>query len=194
MDKKERVLTDQLLRGNEKAYKELYATYYAALCYHARRVLSNKYLAEEAVQTVFYKLWENRKKIQINTSLHSYLYRSVYNTSLNILKREVRIGKYHTNLKEVEEHFSVSADDGFSIQLAAEYEKKITEAIQSLPPQCRQIFELSRLEGKKHKEIAEELGITQNTVQKQISIALKKMRELLKPYIIVFYVLFSKRR
>ena len=194
MNKTEQIFINQLLSGNENAYKQLYAKYFVALCYHANKILNNSFLAEEAVQTVFLKLWENRKKIKINTSLNSYLYRSVYNTSLNILKSESRIGKNQKQLTEIEEYLKVSQDDGYSIHLAVEYEERINEAIASLPPQCRQIFELSRLEGKKHKEIAIELGITQNTVQKQISIALKKMREMLRGYMLILYALIVQKK
>lgn len=192
MDSKDAYFIKQLTKGDEKAYKQLYSRYYAALCYHAVRILEDNYLAEEAVQTVLYKLWEKRKNLQINTSLHAYLYRSVVNTSLNILKREKRLNRGRFNLAEIEEYYFISEDNGYSVYAATEFEDKIIKAIETLPGQCRKIFELSRFENKPHKEIAEELGITQNTVQKQISIALQKIRDSLKGYIIVLYMFFSQ--
>lgn len=193
MDNKDRFFIGRLKNGDEDAYKFLYDRYYSGLCYHANRILKDDFLAEEAVQSVLFGIWEKRKKLQINSSLHAYLYRSVINTSLNILKREKRISDKQMNLAEVEEYYSLSNDNGYSIYLATECDEKIKKAIEELPEKCRHIFELSRLEGKQHKQIAEELGVTQNTVQKQISIALKKISNSLKDYISVLYMHFYVR-
>jgi RNA polymerase sigma-70 factor, ECF subfamily len=79
-------------------------------------------------------------------------------------------------LQDALSYLQISQEDGSSILIAAELEKSLEDALGSLPPKCREIFLLHRQEGKKHSEIAEELGISKNTVQRQISIALEKLR------------------
>ncbi|RLD76614.1 MAG: RNA polymerase sigma-70 factor [Bacteroidetes bacterium] len=175
--------------GDKEALELIYKKYYTGLYYHAKKIVGNKTVAKDIVQDNFLKFWESRTSITINTSLSSYLYKSVYNTSLNHLKHSQVIEKHLNHQKEqiemAKSYFSITKEHGQSILIAKECSQQIDKAIQNLPEKCRAIFKLSRFEGLKNKEIAAELKISINTVQTQISIALKSLRldlcEYLKP-------------
>ena len=175
--------------GDKAALELIYKKYYTGLYYHAKKIVGNKTVAKDIVQDNFLKIWESRTSITINTSLSSYLYKSVYNTSLNYLKHSQVIEKHLNHQKEqiemAKSYSSITKEHGQSILIAKECSQQIDEAIQNLPEKCRAIFKLSRFEGLKNKEIAAELKISINTVQTQISIALQSLRldlcEYLKP-------------
>lgn len=189
-----------LSKGNPEAFRALFDEYFGPLCIFAMRFTRNKSSAEEVVHETFVKLWEQRNYISINESLSGYLYKSVQNNALNFLKKE-RIKNKHNELyaeklKQAEEYFTVTQEHGLSIVLAKELESKILEAIDALPDQCKEIFKLSRFAGLKNQQIAEKKQITLNTVQKQISIALEKLRKNLDFYLpkaiqgLIFFQIF----
>ncbi|MCY1721848.1 RNA polymerase sigma-70 factor [Prolixibacteraceae bacterium Z1-6] len=183
-------LIDGIKKGNENAYRDLYSKYYISLCYHAQKIVSDKDQAEEIVQLTFLKLWENRKKITITSSVHAYLYKAVLNSSLNFIKsKSARLDKRNVQLDNLNDYMAISQDNGYSIYIATELSSKIEDAINELPEKCRQIFEISRFEGKSYDEIASYLGISKNTVQKQISIALQKLKQSLKDYVLVLFTI-----
>jgi RNA polymerase sigma-70 factor, ECF subfamily len=169
--------------GNSNTFRILYEKFYPALCLLARRYIISDDIAEEIVQETFMKIWESRRKLEIKGSLHAYLYTCVRNNSLNYLKHLLVERKYSADrLKQLQvalNYLQISQEDGSSLLIAGEMEKSLNDALESLPPKCREIFLLHRQEGKKHSEIAKELGISQNTVQRQISIALEKLRDKL---------------
>ena len=166
--------------GNEAALELIYKKYYAGLYYHAKKIVHIETVAKDIVQDSFLKIWENRSKISIQTSLSSYLYHTVYNNSLNYLKHQ-QIKNDHLNsikerIEKAESAFAISSDHGQSILIAKELNGQINGAINNLPEKCREIFKLSRFDNLKNHEIADRLNVSINTVQKQISIALKKLR------------------
>ena len=196
MTQLEKNIFDNLRMGDEKAFEYVFKTYYARLFNYAKNILRDNLEAEEVVEEAFIKIWENRAKINIDTSLKSYLYRSVYNLCLNQIK--------HTNVQNRYEvyftHHILSDEQGQftsnefpqSRILEKELEDQIEQAIQSLPEHCRKIFLMSRYQELKNEEIAEKLGISINTVRTQISRALAKLRELLKEYLpLILLALFT---
>lgn len=176
-------------------FQQLYAHYYLALCVYARRFTRSKEIAEEVVQEVFLKLWEHQRQLTISDSLKGYLYTAVRNQCLDHLKHLQVVHKfdeyYSHLLKEAEDLYIFSQESGDAIMIANELEKSVTEAIDSLPEQCRKIFMMSRFDGLKHQVIADNLGVTINTVQRQISIALEKLRVALKKYFTLFLLLLK---
>jgi RNA polymerase sigma-70 factor (ECF subfamily) len=180
-------LKNKIITGDTSAIKWLYQEYYVGLCTYANRFLKSKDASEEIVQQTLFKLWEKRESLQINESFIGYLFKSVRNHCLNHLKHQQIVNRYNESLlqsfKETEEILLVSQENGLSIFIASELEEKITMAIENLPEQCKIIFKLSRYEGLKHQEIAEKQGVTLNTVQKQISIALGKLKNELNEYL-----------
>ncbi len=170
----------------EKEYKGLFELYYVPLCYHARKYSLDQYESEEVVQQVFLKLWETRADLSIEKSARAYLYQSVKNQSINYLKQKSTSAKnkegYLVSLDKAMAFSEITEEDGISALLARELEQQIIVAIEQLPDKCREIFLLSRKEYLPMKDIAEKLNISVNTVQKQISIAIYKIKDLLRCY------------
>ncbi len=184
---RERKIKSSIRKGDKTAFRQVYRKYYPGLCVIAHRYVRDPGIAEEIVQDAFMKLWEGRKKIEINGELHNYLYSAVRNGSVNYIRRLLIERKYSESrtgqIRDTLNSLNISQEDGSSILIANELEKKITEAVASLPDKCREIFLLKRNEGLKYSQIAEKLKISPNTVQRQISIALEKLREELAPYL-----------
>lgn len=165
---------DQIVKGiregNEIHFKYVFDTYFESLCHYAYTKLRDVDEAEDAVQGVFLKVWEIRESLHITQSIRSYLFRAVHNHCINYLEhQEVKLK--HLNYK------AFDADEGQHPEVfPAELEENIRQAIDQLPPQCGTIFKMSRYEELKYAEIAKRLGISVNTVENQVSKALKILR------------------
>lgn len=187
-------LLARLNKGELTAFQELYLQYYVPLCIYAKQYTKIKEIAEEIVQDVFLNIWEQKGKLKITVSFKAYLYTAIRNQCLNHLKHlQVVQGysEYYTQLlKDAQDYFILSQETGDSIMIANELEKSLMETIDSLPDNCRKIFLMSRFEGLKHQDIADNLGVTLHTVHKQISIALDKLRTALKIYLVTFPFVF----
>ena len=180
-------LKDKIRVGDHSAIRWLYQQYYASLCTYANRFIRSESISEEIVQQSFFKFWERRDSLQIEETVIGYFYRTVKNNCLNHIKHQQIVNRYNEKylqtLHETEGALNISQEHGLSVYIANELEDKITTAIENLPEQCRDIFKLSRFDGLKHQEIAKMKGVTLNTVQKQISIALGKLRIELSAYL-----------
>jgi RNA polymerase sigma-70 factor, ECF subfamily len=173
--------------GDKDAFRLLYEKFYSGLCVLAQRYTGSPDVAEEIVQDAFMRIWESRDERIIRGSLHSYLYASVRNGSLNYLKHRLIERKYsderQKHLERTINLLLISQENGSSILIAEEMDKTLHAALESLPPKCREIFLLHREKGFSYAEVAGVLGLSKNTVQRQVSIALEKLREKLLPHI-----------
>lgn len=163
-------------------FSEMYLTYYPKLVRFAKEFVMLEEDAENITQDVFADLWERRDSMSEIENVNAYLFRLVKNRSLDYLKRKISEQKYvestQTNF-EIELSLKLQSLDRFDacyFSEGNETEILIRAAINSLPKRCRDIFLMSRLEGLKYKEISERLGISINTVECQMGIALKKLR------------------
>jgi len=185
----ERQIIDSINNGELGVFHYLYREYYPALCIYANRFTRNKEISEDIVQDVFINLWEQCGHLEIKDSVKSFLFISVRNGCLNHLKHLQVVNKfneYYTNLlNEAQELYNFSQETGDSILIANELEEKLQEEIDHLPEQCKKIFLMSRFDCFKHQEIADKLGVTINTVHRQTSIALEKLRQAFKKYLIL---------
>jgi RNA polymerase sigma-70 factor (ECF subfamily) len=173
-------------RMDKQAFEELFRMYFPSLMAFSRRILGNEDDAREVVQQVFINLWEKRDKIDLSTSLKSYLFTSVNNRSLNVIRNRKKFSS-----EEVPER---AGEWDVSAQIESmELEEKIRGAIDSLPDRCREIFELNRIDGLKYAEIASQLDISVKTVENQMTKALKILREQLAKYltILLWLMLFA---
>ncbi len=193
MERREKRIVERLIPGNKETFHFIFTKYYLALYYYAKKITGSKENAEEAVQNTFLKLWEKPEILNIEKSLDSYLYKAVYNNCLNLLKQLQVKKKYTDNyrrrIQDAEDFYKITAENGQAILIANELHEKIESSINKLPKQCKEIFNLSRKEGLKNKEIAEKLEISLNTVTKQISIALSRLRKSLRQYLSLFVLL-----
>lgn len=191
MDNKEKEIIKKLKLGDKEAFHLVFKEYYLPLFYYAKRITGDKENAEEVVQNTFLKIWENTESLNIDRALDSYLFKAVHNNCLNLLKHLQIKEKYNSNYKqrldEANDIYSHLERNNLSILIAKELQEKIDNSVSNLPKQCQKIFKLSRYDGLKNKEIAEQLDISLNTVIKQISIALTKLRKSLSQYINCFF-------
>lgn len=141
------------------------------------RFMDDKEDAEEVIQDVFVKFWEKCDSLAPDSSIKSYLYRSVHNTCLNHLKHE----KVKDSYKQYIVHFLEEAQEDRSFDAHQEdVQMRIMNEVNNLPPRCSEIFKLSRYEGLKYQEIAEHLMISVKTVEVQMGKALRVLRDQLK--------------
>lgn len=164
-------------KNDLKAYEALFRRYYQELYRFAYNYLRDQVPSEEMAQEVFLYLWEKREQIEIKTTLKTYLYSAIKNKCLNYIKYEA------PRKQELEEtHLALMITTQPEEEEDSEKLRKyIDEAVNQLPTKCRQIFVLSRNAGLTYDEIAEEMEISVKTVENQMSIALKKLRESLRP-------------
>jgi RNA polymerase sigma-70 factor (family 1) len=179
----------RIASNDVQAYEILFKQYYKFLCSYALGFTKERHAAEEIVENFFVDLWNNRKTINITTSVRSYFIWSIHNRCLNYLIRD--------RPKFISTHDISSLIDRegkLNEQLIApevpsllmnELENVLAKAIEKLPQGCKEIFELSRYKELSYQEISEKLQVSVNTVKTQIKIALQKLREDLKDYLSV---------
>jgi len=179
---------NELKEGDITAFEMFFKTYYQPLCNYAYTFIQDRDEAEEIVQSAFLSVWEKRDTLDIKTSLKSYLYTMVRNTSLNVIKHEKIKQKYVGEAMAIEDR---SHEGVAQAVLSSELEDRIQMAMEVLPEQCRLVFKLSRFEELKYAEIAEQLEISIKTVENHMGKALKIMREQLKDYLPLLIVLMN---
>jgi RNA polymerase sigma-70 factor (ECF subfamily) len=173
-------------RMDSSEFERLFKEYFKSLMAFSRRILGDEDDAREVVHQVFIKLWEMRNDLDLSTSLKSYLFTSVHNRSLNVIRDRKKFSS-----EEVSEN---PGEWDVSAQIEAmELEEKIREAIDGLPEKCREIFELNRFHGLRYNEIAVQLEISVKTVENQMSKALRILRNQLAKYltILLWLILFA---
>lgn len=163
-------------------FSEMYLTYYPKLVRFSKEYVMLEEDAENITQDVFADLWERRDAMSEIENVNAYLFRLVKNRSLDYLKKKISEQKYVESTQtsfEIELSLKLQSLDRFDVCYMSEgddTEILIRAAINSLPKRCRDIFLMSRMEGMKYREISERLGVSINTVECQMGIALKKLR------------------
>jgi RNA polymerase sigma-70 factor (ECF subfamily) len=172
----------------EEKVEQLFRQYYAGLCKSLYRTLRDASLAEDIVQEVFLKVWDMRATLRLDEAVPAYLYRSCYHAALNFLKRQ----KQQTDINALAEVMP-GGDTAEQHLGMLETEGRVLQAIEALPPKTRLVFSLSRFEELSYKEIAERLDISVKAVEKHMGIALQRLRENLKDYLVgVILLLISE--
>lgn len=175
------ITAEALRRGDESVFDAVFRQYYAPLCRYATGLTDgDPDEAEDLVQQAFVKLWEKRASLDIQWSVKAYLYRMVHHAAMNRLR--------HLQTREKYQQFNVSPSENaqeMPEDTLPELRERLQQALRELPPQCRQIFELSRFESLKYREIAEQLDISVKTVETQMGKALRMMRLRLADYLVV---------
>ncbi len=163
-----------------KAFERLFHQYYSYLCKYVNTIINCEYKAEEVVSDVFIKLWNNRKRLRIDNSIKAYLKISVRNQSIDYLRKQMKVKKVRDNLLQKELGYQPSPESQLILH---ELEEHIEDVIRQLPPKGQHIFRLSRYNGLKYKEIAQQLDISIKTVETHMRRSLIRLRQELKPYI-----------
>ncbi len=173
-----------LTQDDEQAFTEIYHRFYGLLFIHASKRLNSDEEAKDVVQQLFESLWLKRALVKPDGNLSAYLYKAVRHRILDIFSHQEVENKYVDSLQNFIDQDHVLSD--YKIR-EKQMKELIEREIDSLPLKMREIFLLSRMQNKSHKEIAEELGISELTVKTQVKRALKILRSKLG---LVVYVAF----
>lgn len=176
-------------------FETIYFSYFQKMKRFAMEYVVSEADAENIAQDVFTELWEKRDMLSTHTNLIAFLFTSIRNRSLNHLRH--KMVEQEATLKLQEEYrltlglnFESLESFGDAVFSEREIEKMISNALDSLPDKCREIFIMSKIEGRKQKDIASELNISLSTVETQIGIAYRKLRIALKDHTSLFLFLF----
>ncbi len=179
-------LIQLLENGDEASFKLVYNHFYSRLFFFISEYIPNKDIVENVLQDTFLTLWEKKLKLKPETNLNAFLYTIAKNNSLRKLREKRYQQKIFqsTQLSETEIELYVGALSNLDTSeiLFVEIEDIIRNTLDSLPPQCKLVFEMSRFERKKNKEIAAELSISPKTVEGHITKAIKAFKLSLKDY------------
>jgi RNA polymerase sigma-70 factor (ECF subfamily) len=184
-------LFEKIKQRDNVAFDILFRKYYAALCRFSYAMCLSEEDAEECIQDMFVHLWEKSSAVNIETSLKAYLYTSARNYTLNVIKKRQVERNY---LNEYSENGGLGEQDEKIPE--AEIGQLIQMGVNTLPEKCREIFILSKQEGLTYDEIAEYLNISKKTIDNQMGIALRKLRDYLRPKVkkilmVLFFLLYS---
>ncbi|RMG24557.1 MAG: RNA polymerase sigma-70 factor [Bacteroidetes bacterium] len=172
---------------DEVQFEALFKSHFQYLCNFARQYVHEDETAREITQQVFIALWEKRASLNPAQSVKAYLFTAVKNRCLNYLRDSK---KYRSKLLDIDcGNFELSREEDHFAE--AELKAQIEAVLNSLPEKCRQVFEMSRFEEMKYKDIARELGISQKTVEAHISKALKSLREQLQHFLLLFLAILE---
>ena len=180
-------LLQNMLAGDEKAFRTLYDQYYNYLMVVGLRYLRDKLRVEDVINDVFMGLWNIDREVEIEIAVKSYLRGALVNKCLSVLRKENR-------MDWVDEHRENITDSSNSVERNLEgkqVEEIVQQVVDALPPKCQQVYNLSRNEGLSHKEIAAKLEISTKTIENHMSRALKGLRAELKKYGILLFIVGS---
>lgn len=178
----------KMMEGDRESFKYFFDKYYTHLCNFVLLYVKDPVLAEEVVQDIFVYFWESKHKLNINTSVQSYLFSASKFKSLNLIRDQRSHAKAIENMRGAAQG-SDSLDES-TFDNPEELEQILLDSIAQLPERCRMVFMLSKNEKLSNNEIANQLGISVKTVENQMTIALKKLRETLMPYREKLFLLF----
>lgn len=174
-------LAQDLQKGEQEAYRYLFATYYPRLQRYAMHFILDSERVHDVLQDSFVRLWEKREVIDF-VSVQALLFKIVRNNCLNYLRNEAI--KAHVSIEDAgntdawEQLYNIDLfEDPDHDLLYQELHEQIDSLLQKLPERSREIFEISRFEGLKNREIAERLGISVKIVERHISRALKLLNQ-----------------
>lgn len=167
------------LKDDEIAFRTLFFQFFSPLCVFAHRYIDSWESCEDIVQETFFKIWKNRKNIEINTSSRNFLITSVKNSCIDFLRKLET--EQNWQQKEIENNSSYYTSG--DIYSTIELEQMLTAALAKLPDNIRIVFEKNRFEGMTYAEIAAEHNISVKTVEAYMTKALKHLRVELKDYL-----------
>ncbi|MFI1744261.1 RNA polymerase sigma factor [Thalassobellus sediminis] len=167
------ILISHLIKGDESAYAYLIQTYNRPIFVYVLSLTNDHDQSEDIVQNVFFKVWLSRKKLNINFSIKSFLYKAAYNEFINQYHKNRAI----SNLEKVYMDAIQEAADDKNTELLEKKIALVNKGIKQLPKKCKETFLLSKKEGLTNIEIAEHLGVSIKTVEGHLTKAYNLLRE-----------------
>lgn len=178
-------LITMLCNDDHLAYTEIYDRYSGVLYVHAYKRIRDREEARDLIHELFTVLWDKRDQIVFKTELSAYLYRAVRNRIIDLANRNKLKNNY---LSSFERFFNNGTNITDHIVRQKELSLLIDKEVNALPGKMKQVFTLSRNEYRSHKEISDELEISELTVRKQINNALKVLRPKLSKLLSLFFL------
>lgn len=175
----------RLSRGDEGAFRDVYDRYWRHVYRAAKRYLQSDDLAQDIVQEVFAALWHKKETFTTIRNLESYLVSVAHYHTFRLLRKWAAENK---NNQEYAYDFAGSVDDSDHLIRYNEYEMLLSEAVNLLPPQQKQVFQLARVEGLTHEAIASRLNLSQGTVKNHMVRALQSIRKYLAPHVSLYFL------
>jgi RNA polymerase sigma-70 factor (ECF subfamily) len=164
----------RIRNGDAGQFESLFRSSYVSLVRYARTMIKDHDTAEEIVQDLFFRLWQDKENLKIESSLNGYLFRSVHNRCLHFIEHKRVIARH---VEEISYSQSENQESPSDILNYKELQEKIARIIEKLPERCGKIFTMSRFEGLKYNEIAEKLSVSVKTVEANMGKALKEFRK-----------------
>lgn len=184
----EKVLISKLKTGDTSAFSDIFIAYYKDLSIFATRFTHNLNSAEEIVQDIFAKLWEEHESVKIDVSLKSYLLKLVQNKCIDWYRHKNIMRAHKDFVMEDSNKFEVDTDNYI---LYSELQERVDRALEMLPEQVSDAFRMNRYKGLKYYEIADILGVSVRTIEVRIGKALHLLRNCLKDYFILIICFYS---
>lgn len=178
ISKKDNVALALLNVGKPKGLQILFDRYFDEICRYTFIMTGDEETTKDIVQQIFVDMWENRRRLNIHTSIKSYLYITAKNRSLNHIRKHNRMISFE-DVGPMNEHGKADALE--NIIDAKDLDRILKVSIESLPTQCREIFKLKMEDNLSYKIIAHRMSLSEKTIENQMGIAYKKLRLLLKP-------------
>jgi len=184
----EKVLISKLKTGDTSAFSDIFLAYYKDLVIFATRFTHDLNNAEEIVQDMFSKLWEEHESVKIDISLKSYLLKLVQNKCIDWYRHKMVIRAHNDFVIESSTKFEVDTENYI---LCSELQEQVDKALDMLPEPVSDAFRMNRYKGLKYHEIADILGVSVRTIEVRIGKALHLLRNCLKDYFIFIICFYS---
>jgi RNA polymerase sigma-70 factor (ECF subfamily) len=180
------ILVKQLKRRSEEAFTRLYLLYSGQIYGFALQLTKSVADAEDILQETFIRLWDNSSKLSPDTSFKSYLFKITYHLAIDYFRKQINSVDFHRFIES--DFYQLATENNIEQQITLEeYRKQIAASVAKLTPRQQEIFHLSREEELSAKEISERLGISEKTVNNQLSLILA----ILRTDLLFFYFMLS---
>ena len=169
-------ITGRIRQGDKQEFEKLFRSSYVSLVRYTKTIIRDHDASEEIVQEFFFRLWQDRQNLKIESSLNGYLYRSVHNRALHYLEHQKVVSRHAGEVLATADLTSEPVTDAIYYH---ELQARVARVLKRLPERCRLIFRMNRFEGLKYNEIADKLAVSLKTVEADMGKALKEFRKAL---------------
>lgn len=176
-----------LKNGSEAAFTAIYNHYFESLYLYAFKVLKDEFAAQDVVQELFLSIWKQKERFNVQSSLKAYL----FTANRYLIAKAVRNQSGTESLLDKLEERIWGPPEQENIMYVKELKAQVSGVVDQLPEKCRIIYLLSREEKRSHREIAQQLGISEKTVENQLTIALRKIRTSMGMFIPLLSILLK---
>lgn len=179
------MINSYIRAGDHQQFEKLFKEWYVPLTQYAYSIIQDAEEAEDIVQRLFCKLWDQQSDIEIHTSIKAYLLRIIHNDCINKIRLKKIRSEHIKQISYTHQDFIAETD---KLLIENEFDEKVAHTLAQMNPRCREAFELSRFRQLSYKEIAKEMNIKISTVETHIVTALKIFREELRDYLVILTI------